>query len=238
MTAPDDRILDKVRKLLAKAEHPSTPPGEAEAMSEKAAELMARYAIDRALVEQGADARAAPQQRDMAVLAPYAMPKSVLLACVASPYRVRTVVGADTRAGRSCTLVGFASDLAVVELLFTSLLLQATTAMLTASAGHPRVRAFRHAFLLGYAESIGRRIRAAQQRTEEAARSGGTSTALVLADRKQAVDRAVEELFPRLGTLRMSMSDRSGLLAGQVAGHGADLSASRRHVGATRRELG
>src|SRR3954468_23643320 len=45
MTEPDDRILDKVRKLLAKAEHPSTPPAEAEAMSEKAAELMARHAI-------------------------------------------------------------------------------------------------------------------------------------------------------------------------------------------------
>jgi hypothetical protein len=44
-----DKLLDRVRKLLAKAEDESVTPPEAEALTAKAAELMAKYGIDRAL---------------------------------------------------------------------------------------------------------------------------------------------------------------------------------------------
>ncbi|MGH3122965.1 MAG: DUF2786 domain-containing protein, partial [Streptosporangiaceae bacterium] len=40
----------RVRKLLAKAEAQGVTPAEAEALTAKAAELMARYGIDRALL--------------------------------------------------------------------------------------------------------------------------------------------------------------------------------------------
>ena len=43
-------LLDRVRKLLAKAEDESVTPAEAQALTAKAAELMARYGIDRALL--------------------------------------------------------------------------------------------------------------------------------------------------------------------------------------------
>jgi hypothetical protein len=46
----DDNLLDRVRKLLAKAEDEGCSPAEAEALTAKAAELMARYGIDRALL--------------------------------------------------------------------------------------------------------------------------------------------------------------------------------------------
>jgi hypothetical protein len=46
MSAPTD-ALDRVRKLLAKAEDDAVTPEEAEALTAKAAELMARYGIDR-----------------------------------------------------------------------------------------------------------------------------------------------------------------------------------------------
>jgi cytosine/adenosine deaminase-related metal-dependent hydrolase len=45
----DNPLLDRVRKLLAKAEARGVTPAEAEALTAKAAELMARYGIDRAL---------------------------------------------------------------------------------------------------------------------------------------------------------------------------------------------
>ena len=239
MTSSDDRILERVRKLLAKAEHPNTPPAEAEAMSEKAAELMARHALDRAMLDESRPERATPETRSVRVLAPYAMPKSVLLSRVGAAYRVRTVIGYDAEgSGRRCTLVGFRSDLDVTELLFTSLLLQATVAMLGAPTPPWGVRAFRHAFLLGYAASIGRRLQAAQRRTVDAATATTTpSAALVLAGREAAVERAVEEMFPLLRPLRATVSDGSGMVAGQAAGAAADISAGRHRVGQSRRSL-
>jgi hypothetical protein len=46
----DTELLDRVRKLLSKAEDEGCTPHEAEALTAKAAELMARYGIDRALL--------------------------------------------------------------------------------------------------------------------------------------------------------------------------------------------
>src|SRR5256885_765879 len=45
---PPSALLDRVRKLLAKAEAEGVTPPEAEALTAKAAELMARYGIHRA----------------------------------------------------------------------------------------------------------------------------------------------------------------------------------------------
>jgi hypothetical protein len=242
MPPSDDRTLERVRKLLAHAEHPNTPPAEAEAMSEKAAALMARHAIDAAMLDAQQPQHAVPEQRTIAVPAPYAMPKAVLLSQVGAAYRVRTVIGGGAaRSGRVCTLVGFRTDLEVTELLFTSLLLQATAAMLIAPR-RPGVRAFRHAFLLGYAASIGQRLTAAAQRTADEATasdetSTGRSTELVLLDRRQAVDRAFAAQFPHLRTLRPTVSDGSGMAAGHRAGAAADLGAGHRRVGAGRRSL-
>lgn len=55
------------------------------------------------------------------------------------------------------------SDLDAVELLFTSLLVQATTAMLAAGSrqdahGRSRTRSFRQSFLAAYAQRIGERL--------------------------------------------------------------------------------
>ena len=61
------------------------------------------------------------------------------------------------------TVVGFPADLNAVELLFTSLLVQANTAMLRAGGkkdefGRSRTRAFRQSFLVSYAIRIGERL--------------------------------------------------------------------------------
>ncbi|HMC69102.1 MAG TPA: DUF2786 domain-containing protein, partial [Mycobacteriales bacterium] len=83
----DDRILERVRKLLARAEHPTTPAAEAEACSEKAATLMSRYVIDQAMLDaaggRSRGARPAPVVRRLVLDAPYTMAKAVLLDRVA-----------------------------------------------------------------------------------------------------------------------------------------------------------
>ena len=49
-SAPDRRVLDRVRGLLTKAESTEFP-AEAEALTAKAQELMARHSIEQAMVE-------------------------------------------------------------------------------------------------------------------------------------------------------------------------------------------
>ena len=240
MTDLDQRVLDRVRKLLAKAEHPGTPVEEAQAFSAKASELMAAYAIDQALVEAAGPSDVTPIVREIEVDAPYAMPRAVLLDRVGRAHRVRTVIGPDAGSGRRrCTLVGFPVDLDIVEVLFTSLLLQASTAMLNASADLDRPKAFRRAFLLGYADVIGARLATVQRETDAVADRGRPGAALVLADRSDQVDALFDREFPNLRRMRMTTTSGGGLSAGRAAGARADLSATGARVGGERRrEIG
>jgi Protein of unknown function (DUF2786) len=241
----DHRVLDRVRKLLAKAEHPGTPVEEAQAFSAKASELMAAYAIDQALVEAALDgsgqpSAATPIVREIEVDPPYAMPRAVLLDRVGRAHRVRTVIGPDAGSGRRrCTLVGFPVDLDIVEVLFTSLLLQASTAMLHASADMDRPKAFRRAFLLAYADVIGARLAAGREQTDAEADRGRPGAALVLADRSGKVEALFEREFPHLRRMRMTTTSGGGLSAGRAAGARADLSGVGARVGSQRRrEIG
>src|SRR5262245_564666 len=123
-----EAMLEKIRKLLAKAEDPGCTPAEAAALNDKAAELIAKYGVDSALL-YARDPRVDPVgDRVIPLLAPYARDKSELLAGVAAVLRCHSVQRQKpTAAGRefSMHLFGFASDLERVELLYTSLLVQA-----------------------------------------------------------------------------------------------------------------
>jgi hypothetical protein len=71
-------------------------------------------------------------------------------------------------------VVGFQADLDAVELLFTSLLVQANAAMLQAGAkrdayGQSRTRAFHQSFLIAYATRIGERLSQATEHAEQQA---------------------------------------------------------------------
>lgn len=228
MTA-DPKMLDRVRKLLAKAEHPSTPAPEAESMSAKAAELMARYTIDAAMLEDR-DTTGAIGMRRLVIPAPYTRAKAAMLNRLARCYHVEgvfTLGGPDSGATR---LYGFDADLDVVEMLFTSLLVQCTRAMFHAenhelsivTGGSPR--AFRQAFILAYAMRVSERVERATRRVEADA---GQSTALVLADRSAQVKSHVAEAYPNLKTTRITSSNGNGAKAGRAAadratiGHGA-----------------
>ena len=72
------------------------------------------------------------------------------------------------------TVIGFPADLDAIELLFTSLLVQANSAMLRAGAkrdahGRSRTRAFRQSFLVSYAIRIGERLSEASGQAEQQA---------------------------------------------------------------------
>jgi hypothetical protein len=220
------RVLEKVRALLAKAES-TTFPEEAEALSAKAQELMARHAIDSAMVGAGAGAAGRPGGVRVPVDDPYAGAKSILLSEVAAANQCRAVWSKDP--GFS-TVFGFESDLEFVDVLYTSLLVQATSAMVAAGSqvdrgGRSRTRSFRQAFLLAYASRIGQRLREAEAMSREAAAEKyGEALLPVLADRSAAVQAVQAEAFPHLVSRSVSISNAAGWAAGKVAADIASLS--------------
>ncbi|MDX3456255.1 DUF2786 domain-containing protein [Streptomyces sp. ME02-8801-2C] len=224
---PESRMLPRIRALLAKAEATGFPE-EAEALSAKAQELMARHSIDEALLAADAPAPDAPRACRLGVDAPYEEAKAVLLHAVAEANRCRAVW--NEALGFS-TVVGFEPDLETVELLYTSLLVQATTAMTRAEAaqrakGRKRTKTFRQSFLAAYAHKTGARLAAAAAAETAEAAATETTTALlpVLATRDLAVTAHLDQMFPTTTTTRLrGVTDEAGWTEGTAAADRAAL---------------
>lgn len=208
-------MLRKVRGLLAQAEDQSCTPAEAEAFSRKAEELIARHAIDAALLQaDGTEHKGKPTIRKYETQNPYGKAKGGLLTGIAQAYNCRVIMhGRD----KSFTVVGFESDLAAVDMLYTSLLIQGNHAVLSATDSG---KSFRAAFWYGFARRVSIRMKE-QRRTAEAETTGA---ALVLRDRSAEVDSHVSDLFPNLraGT-RANVRNAAGWSAGDAAGRNANI---------------
>ena len=173
-----------------------------------------------------------PRAKRLFLESPYEGPKAILLDKVAAANRSQAVWH---RSLGLCSILGFPGDLDAVELLFTSLLVQATTAMMHAGAqrdasGRSRTRSFRQSFLTSYAQRIGERLAdsAGEAQRQAAAESPGTDLVPVLAARDSAVDRAAEELFPELTMHSVtSGTDREGWLRGRATADLAPLHGRR-----------
>jgi Protein of unknown function (DUF2786) len=198
----DARLLNRVRGLLAKAES-TQYPAEAEAYTAKAQELVTRYSIDEALLEARAGDEIVPLVRRIGVDHPYEGEKAALLNAVAEANRCYAVWSPEL--GFS-TVFGFDADIDAVDLLHTSLLVQAQHAMSRTEppggkAGRARLRAYRQSFLVAFAVRIGERLAgAAEEALAEAVRgTDGTATAdllPVLASRDEQVRDCLRKVFP------------------------------------------
>ncbi len=219
-------VLDKVRGLLAKAESTDFPE-EADALTAKAQELITRHNLQGLLDDGLGDSRATVDARRLWLDDPYIQAKELLLARVAGANRCKAI---GSELGFS-TVIGFSDDIDSTELLFTSLLVQATRRMAAASAGAPpgaraRRASFRRSFLVAYAIRIGARLAdTTTASTEEANDDAGGRLLPVLARRRDEVDGAVETLFPDLHHRRSTASDAAGWAAGTAAADLADLAA-------------
>src|SRR5256885_8337572 len=85
-------LLDRVRKLLVKAEAAGVTPAEAEALTAKAAELMAKYGIDRALLAAARPETDHPADRVLDVGNPWARVQAHLLCGLAAAMRCECVI--------------------------------------------------------------------------------------------------------------------------------------------------
>lgn len=226
----DQKVLARVRGLLAKAESTQFPE-EAEALSAKAQELMNRYAFERALLD--ADTHK-PQLATSARLwldSPYLEAKSHLVAAIARANRCRSVF--YSKLG-FLALVGEELDLEITELLATSLLVQATRAMVAEGShqayGTSRTRSFRRSFLISYAARIGERLDEANAQAHDPVEDARLLP--VLADRSRVVDETFDAMFTNTISKSVSVSNGAGWQAGRAAADRADLNVERREVSA------
>lgn len=216
----DERALGKVRALLAKAEATEFPD-EAEALSAKAQDLMSRYSLNEALVRHDRGTKPTAVARRIWIENPYAAAKATLVQVVSGSNRCRAVW--NERLG-FVTVIGGETDLNLVELLATSLLLQANRAMLNAARSgsvQERSRTYRHSFLVAYAQRIGERLDGASASvTAEAKRDGRLLP--VLAANTRAAEELTYRLFPSTVSRSVQVSNGAGWGAGRAA---ADMAA-------------
>lgn len=218
-------MLDKVRALLAKAASTQFEE-EAEALAAKAQELIAKYSIDESLVNAKRADGHSPALVEMHVEAPYASAKFTLLSYIAHANDCQAIWSSHSQ---TATVIGFSHDIDAVELMYTSLLLQATSSMLAVGArtdwrGRSRTRSFRQAFIVAFARRIGQRLQEAREAVvEERSAAVGASVSLVLASKKDAVSNTTTQHFPNLGSFSASISNGDGVRAGWAAGGLAQL---------------
>ncbi|WP_225801768.1 DUF2786 domain-containing protein [Streptomyces sp. NK15101] len=224
----EPRMLGRIRALLAKAEATGYPE-EAEALTAKAQELMARHSLDEATLAAGAPSPETPGAIRIGVEPPYEQAKAILLDAVATANHCRAVWN---EAYGFSTVVGFEADLDPVELLYTSLLVQGTAAMTRAEAeqragGRKRTKSFRQSFLLAYANRLGARLSATSRRVAAEA----PTLLPALASREVAVSARTDELFPETRTTRVRAAwDEAGWNHGATAADAAGLHPNRPHL--------
>jgi hypothetical protein len=215
MTDNNAKILNRVRGLLAKAEDPACTPEEATLFSAKAEELVAKYALDAAMLSQ--EDKGKPIMRRYPISNPYGRPKTALFQGIAVAYGCAPV--RDTRT-KEDVIVGFAADLDVVEILFASILVQGNHQFFRG----PSDKSWRTSFWYGFANR-------AVQRVEESRRKAKNETpgaALVLFDRSKETKDALRDMF---GGTRASGGGRATSAAGLGAGRAA---ADRSDIGTQR----
>lgn len=201
-------ILSTLRLMLAKAEDPACTPAERDAFLDKAQAMMTAHAIESHMLGM-----ADPKQRegivkvrllattDKATL--FIKAKRELLSGLAEVNQCRTVIGA----GRAwLDVIGHASDVEMVQVMFASIMIQLQTALAAAErVGEVAGRTARVSYAHGYVRRVYGRLTAAKR----AAASDSTTpgTALVLVDRTALVSNELPELYPNLSNRTFRCTD-------------------------------
>ena len=214
-----DPLLDRIRSLLAKAESTEFP-AEAEAFTAKAQSLITSARLDEAAL-RGLRAPDGGSGRVSAIRVPidepYVNEKRILLTAIAAANDARTIGERDLEL---VTVVGPSGQLVHIELLFTSLLIQLQSALITDSStsvpgDRRRSRRYRASFIAGFACRIGERL--AEAGAAAVGDAPGTALAVLVSDRK-AVDELIERMFIGITSRRgVRARDPMGVTSGAAA---------------------
>lgn len=237
VTAAPEKYAERIAKLLAKAE--STTPEEAELLLEKAADLMAQYAISDAMVDA-----ARGIERDEIVKESFEFEGTYRQAHMQILWAMTQQAGcrgvqSDWGDRRRLTfyVIGFKSDVDRIRMIHSSVSIQCAQSLAawwraqdTSWMDRNRKFAARREFIFGYARGLGDKLAVAWKKAEaEYVATDGdpsSSVALVLRSRKERVDEWTDNYYG--GSLRsISRTYKSGGIqarqAGAAAGRNADV---------------
>lgn len=221
-----DKALDRIKKLLAKAE--STTPEEAEALTAQAERLLAKYQIDRALL----NARSTTvKERIELVTIPlegiYAKAYMNMMYSIVMAYgETRAFYTQWGKSNVTLTIVGFESTVSQLKILLASLQLQAVVALgewwkTVDAAGYTAMDKFkaRRTFIQSFGNGAATRIKKTRASAVKEAESSNPGAELVLVDRKTAVDNFMKEKFSDLKSSKSR--EKSGGYNASTAGYRA-----------------
>jgi hypothetical protein len=212
--------LDRIRKLLAKAERlPDTDP-ECIAIMERVTVLCTKYQIDRAQAQQSGSE---PQETVSNILLPVTRPfrqRQSLVCTVYEHFDCSAVLIGDR-----VEVFGFQSNMTMAAMLLASLTVQGERKW--AAWDDPVKKSHylqsRRAFWQDYRNVIHTRLAATKKKVTD----DEPGAALVLYDRSKAGESAMHQKYPKLRTSYTRAGNAAGAAAGRQAGREADIGQSR-----------
>lgn len=242
MTTANEKKIELINQLLAKAE--STTPEEAEALTEHATRLMAKYMIDQATLDAKRSKSGHSKEAIVKVYeqmaGSYQKPMLDLWVTVGGAFGPVRFLKSNGKNVINLLIIGFESDVAQFRVLGKSLEVQCAVAMRVwwqenkANYEHLSTQGkweARSAFITGFAKGAARRMADSKQKVVSEA---GPGTELVLADRSSAVDEFFTGVPARKGRSSRGYYDGeatgAGFRAGQQAHTGESSVTQRRRI--------
>lgn len=228
MDALTETMLDRVRRLLALAEDDGATEAEALLATTRAAEIMAKYSIDAAMLAAKADMREVPCDKVITFEQPYAKQHVWFYCAILRAFRGDAVIIQQPTRGRAKNIdvyqlrvYAFEADLMAVDILYTSLLLQAAN-QLKSPPKYEHAKTWKVSFWAGFTSVISTRLQQANETATDSTKVAGTD--IVLRDRSLAVKAKKELDYPKLRIIRSSgYRSNAGYNSGKEAGERANL---------------
>ncbi len=225
-------MIEKVRAILERANHPNTPQAEAETALALAYRLMQKHGLEESDVARSADTRSPDARitsKTVTITGPYRVRRGTLFHILATSLSCADYRDMETGTRDAVVMVAFGTtdDLFALETLFTAADLLALRSM-------PRGdRRWRTSWWHGFCAGVEQKLRAEHRTIVRDSPGAG----LVLVERTERAQRVMRESTPHLHTSRGSwVSDRDAYGAGRVAG--STFSTPGRAMGGVRGELG
>lgn len=218
----EEQLVERVRKLLAKAESTANA-NEAEAFSAKAAALIAEHRLDPTRVKESLRSGQLVVRRVEIGRGAYVRARLSLLHAVAAHHDCE-LVWHNEAVGAVAIVAGFDDDVSLTEVLYHSLHTQAASQMAAIRQTRPgATQRFRRSFLFGYARRIDELLtesKAASTASASAA-AAATTSGETLPDVAARTDRVKTFAAAQFGRVVRASAPKPAQASAWAAGHRA-----------------